>query len=417
MQTGYTGLLVAALGGAAIGFERQWSGHATGPLARFGGIRTFTMLGGLGGLCGWLGAIGFTPLAGVLLAGAAALVICGYLMASRVDVEATTETAALVVLAAGVVAGAGFLALASATVAATAILLVEKSRLHALAERVDADALRASVRFGAMALVVLPLLPTGPYGPFDAVRPRELWALVLFFSGLSFAGWLAERAAGPQRGLIVTGMLGGLVSSTSVTLAFARASRDEGAHHFPLAIGAIGACTVMLLRVAIAAAVLNLPLALALLPGIVFPFTIGAVALAVALRRSAPAQSGVASSSSPLRLRAALEMAILFQITLFVVLAVRAKWGSSALLATSALIGLTDLDALTLSLARSTSSSAVPATQMAATVAALATGILSNTLLKAAVALILGSGVFRWAVPVVLGLMAISVLVWLVFAA
>jgi uncharacterized membrane protein (DUF4010 family) len=95
--------------------------------------------------------------------------------------------------------------------------------------RIDDVSLRAAMRFGVMALVVLPLLPSGPYGPLGGVQPRELWALVLFFSGLSFLGYVARRAVGPEYGYLATGLLGGLISSTNVTFTFARASRANPA--------------------------------------------------------------------------------------------------------------------------------------------------------------------------------------------
>jgi hypothetical protein len=101
------GLLVAVLGGAAIGLERQWSGHATGEHARFAGIRTFTLLGGLAGLAGWLSVNGLLSMAAVLLAAGAAVVVAAYVAGSRTDIDGTTEVAALVVLAAGTLAGAG----------------------------------------------------------------------------------------------------------------------------------------------------------------------------------------------------------------------------------------------------------------------------------------------------------------------
>src|SRR6187399_1355486 len=104
-SAGLLGIVVAALGGAAIGVERQKSGHATGRHARLGGVRTFTLLGGLAGLGGWLATYGQTTLGTVLVAGAVALVIVGYIAASRHDVDATTEVAALVVVGAGVAAG------------------------------------------------------------------------------------------------------------------------------------------------------------------------------------------------------------------------------------------------------------------------------------------------------------------------
>src|SRR6185436_16478325 len=168
---GSLGILVAALGGVAIGIERQRSGHASGPNARFGGIRTFTLIGLVAGIAGWLTTRNLAGPAIVLTAAAAALVVAGYVAASRDEVEATTEAAGLIVVASGVVAGTGSLALASGIIAITTLLLAEKSRLHALVERLDDDELRAAARFGVMAIVVLPLLPPGPIDALFGMRP------------------------------------------------------------------------------------------------------------------------------------------------------------------------------------------------------------------------------------------------------
>src|SRR4029453_14197797 len=137
-------------------------------------------------------------------------------------------------------------------IALATLLLVEKSRLHSLVNRIDNVSLRSGVRFAVMALVVLPLLPEGPYGPLGGVRPRELWVLVLFFSGLSFAGYIARRLVGPGHGYLVTGLLGGLVSSTNVTFTFARASRDDTTMDRALAFGAVAANAMLYPRVLIA---------------------------------------------------------------------------------------------------------------------------------------------------------------------
>jgi len=394
-----TGLAVAVLAGAAIGLERQWSGHASGERARFGGIRTFTLLGTLAGLGGWMSTGDLRPIAIVLVASACGLIAVGYVAASRHDIDATTEVAALVVLAAGTLAGAGHLALASAVAAGTMLLLLEKPRLHALVARVDDASLRASARFAAMACIILPLLPSGRYGPLGAIRPRELWALVLFFSGLSFAAWLARRLIGPERGIIVTGVLGGLISSTSVTLNFARSSQADDAPRLALGLGAVAACTLMLARVAVACAVLNPSLAL-LLPRYLGPaFVGGVVVILLAIRSAHPSEPAEVGPDSPLQLKAALQMTALFQAVLFVILTVQARWSANALIATSAFVGLTDVDALTLSLARS-------ATADAHTAAALTAGVLANTVLKLAIALGIGRGVFRGVVSAALGAMA-----------
>jgi uncharacterized membrane protein (DUF4010 family) len=397
------GLAVAVLAGAAIGLERQWSGHASGERARFGGIRTFTLLGALSGLAGWMSTGDLRPMAIVLLASACGLIALGYAAASRHDVDATTEVAALVVVAAGCLAGAGHLALASAVAAATTLLLLEKTRLHAMVARVDDAALRASVRFAAMACIILPLLPSGPYGPLNAIRPRELWALVLFFSGLSFAAWLARRIVGPDRGTIVAGVLGGLISSTSVTLNFARSSQADDAPRLALGLGAVAACTVMLARVAVACAVLNPSLAL-LMPRYLGPAFVVGLAILLARWPSHRSTSAEAGSDSPLQLKAALQMTALFQVVLFVIRAVQSRWSASALIATSAFIGLTDVDALTLSLARSSTAAD------ALTAAALAAGVLANTVVKLAIAVVIGRGMFRAVVSATLGTMAAAML-------
>jgi uncharacterized membrane protein (DUF4010 family) len=153
-------ILVATFGGAVVGLERQWSGHASGPNARFAGVRTFTLIGGLSGIAGWLCASALMPVALVLLGGLMGLIVAAYARASARDVDGTTEAAAIVTSGAGVLAGLGHLALASGIVALTSLLLVEKPRLHAWVSRIDEPEMRAGVRFAVMAIVILPLLVT-----------------------------------------------------------------------------------------------------------------------------------------------------------------------------------------------------------------------------------------------------------------
>jgi len=401
-----SGLAIATLGGAAIGLEREWSGKAAGAHPHFGGIRTFTLLGGLGGIAGGFAAAGWMPIATAVISGALALVAIGYAGRVRQDIDATTEVAAVVVLAAGAAAGGGQLALASAIVSVTAVVLLEKGRLHALVGRVDDIALRASARFAVLALVVLPLLPAGEYGPFGAVKPRTLWAFVLFFSGLSFLAWLARRFVGPAIGIVAAGALGGVISSTSVTLTFARTSR-RGQDAAALAIGTVSACTVMLVRVAIAAAILNWSIAQAFIPYAVAGLVAGALAIAALAwewRGPESTSDHAGEEGSPLQLRAALQMAVFFQIVMIVVAAVTAWWSLRAILITSAMIGLTDLDALTLSLSRQ-------ATTLAPGLAAraLSVGALSNTLLKLAVTLSIGAPQYRWRAGTALAVIAIAI--------
>lgn len=405
MSDSLLALLVATLGGAAIGVERQWSGHATGPAARFAGVRTFAMLGALAGLSGRLWVWGAPLLAAVLLLAAGTLIAIAYVVASRRDVEATTEVAALVVLGAGAAAGLGQTEVASGIVAVTALLLLEKSRLHTWITRVDIQELSAAFRFAVMAVVVLPLLPEGPYGPLGGVRPRELWMLVLFFSALSFAGYLARRVVGASRGYPVAGLLGGMVSSTSVTLSFSRLSRDQEHLGQPLAQGVVAANTVLYARVVVAAAVLSPALALTLMPHLAAPFAIGTVAAAWGFWTRQSSDQVLDLPRNPLQLRGALEMALLFQVVLFVVHVAGQQLGSSGVLATAAVLGLNDADALTLSMAKSVGTGLLTLDVAAK---AVTVGLLSNTCVKLVVASVIGEGSFRTLTVSVLVMMAIA---------
>ncbi len=385
------GLLIAALGGAAVGLERQWSGHADGPGARFAGIRTFTMLGAVGGFSGWLWISGLTVPAALLLAGAVTIVAAAYVAGSRQDIDGTTEVAALVVLATGLLAGVGSIRLASGTIALVTLLLVEKSRLHALVAKIDDVGLRSGVRFAVMALVLLPLLPEGPFGPLGGVRPRELWALVLFFSGLSFAGYLARRVLGPGHGYLLTGLLGGLVSSTNVTLTFARTSRTDPSRDRALALGAVAANAMLYPRVLVATAILNSAMIPSLVPYLAPPALVAALVAALGIR--SPEDSGApdASLRNPLQLGGALQMAVLFQAVLMAMYVVRDVWGESGVFTSAAVLGLTDVDALTVSMARGVAQTVSPG--VAAT--AVAVGVLANTGMKLGLAVLLGSPRFR----------------------
>ncbi len=383
--------LVGLLGGLAVGLERQWSGHASGPRARLAGLRTFTMFGLIAGLSGWLWSAGFTMPAAILLTAAATLVALGYARASRHDIDATTEVAALVVLAAGVMSGLGEIRVAMAIIAITLLLLAEKTRLHGWAARLDDTGVTAGARFAVMALVVLPLLPNGPYGPYDAVRPRELWALVLFFSGLSFASYVARRAIGTQQGYAVSGILGGFISSTSVTLTMSRLSRQARAADGALASGVMGANAMLFLRVLAATAVLARPLTFALWPAFVAPFLIGAALTAYGMRAHAAGPARNPDEDNPLQFRAAVQMALLFQTVIFVMAAMKNAISTTGLFGSAAVLGLTDVDALTLSMSRAATSG----TPVAIAAQAITIGIFANTLVKLGLVLGLGRGKYR----------------------
>jgi uncharacterized membrane protein (DUF4010 family) len=398
-------LAVAALAGLAIGTEREWSGHASGPDARFAGVRTFLLLGLLGGMAGWLALEGRESFSlTILLAGGALTVVAYFIAARRTpdSVDGTTEVAALIVLAAGTVAGLGFMAIASGIASVTVLVLAEKTRIHRFLERIDEIELRAALQFAALALVVLPLLPDGPFGPWGGIRPRALWMIVVIFSGINFLGYLARRSIGAERGYGVTGMIGGVISSTAVTLNFARASRNEPSIGGALALGVVGACTVLLPRITIMSVVLNPPVARALLPYLLPGFVVGAIIVVLALRQPAGAALPAEEDGNPLRLGSAIQMALLFQVALTASTIAAQYWGSRGVLSSAVVLGLTDMDALTVSMNHLGSTPEM----VSLAAKAIAVGVLTNTVFKATLAAVVGTGRFRWLAVAGLGILA-----------
>jgi uncharacterized membrane protein (DUF4010 family) len=400
-------LLVAALVGMAVGVEREWSGHTEGPDGRFAGVRTFAFLGALGGFAGWLLRDGHAAAGAVLIGAGVLFPIVAYASALRrpgTTADGTTEVVALLVVALGVAAGLGHRAAASAAGVLAVLLLAEKSAVQRTLQRVAAPELRAALQFAVLALVILPVLPNRAVGPVAGFNPRELWIVVLLFSGLNFAGYVARRAVGETRGLGITGMLGGVISSTAVTLTFSRRSRDEPASDAALgealASGVVGACTMLLPRLLVVTSLLNPAVARALLPLLLPPLAVGVALLALAQWRDhrvrtaavapTPAERRSALEQNPLALASALQMTVAFQVVLFAIDWVETHVGTRGMVASATVLGLTDMDALTLSMARYGTGARVPVAAFA-----IGVGVLTNTGLKLALAATVGRGAYR----------------------
>ena len=408
-------LLVSALVGLAVGLEREWSGHTTGPDGRFAGIRTFTLLGLIGGFGGWFFRDGEPALAAVIIGAGAVFPIVAYAATMRrpdTTTDGTTEIAAIFVVAMGAASALGHRSLASAAAVVCVLLLAEKSAFQSALQKVAAHELRAALQFAVLALVILPLLPSGGYGPYGAFQPRQLWIVVLLFSGLNFAGYIARRVVGESRGLAVTGFLGGLVSSTAVSLTFSRRSRAEPALALPLALGVVAACTVLIPRLLVITSMLQPAVAMAAVPILLLPFLAGVLLIAFVMWRAretrvAPASGTVSGSigpaadqhhpvvsttgQNPLALVSSLQMAVAFQVVLFAIAWVQQAVGSTGVLLSASLLGLTDVDALAVSMTRY---GADPANVRVAA-AAIGIGVLSNTMLKLVLVVSIGATRFR----------------------
>lgn len=395
-------LAIAALIGLGVGLEREWSGHADGPDARFAGLRTFLLLGLLGGTAGLLTLENREIIATLIAAGGIAFSIAAYVVAMRSpgsSRDGTTEVAAILVVALGVLAGAVSWLIAAAAGSLVVLALSEKKRLHGAVTHLRQEELRAALQFAVLALVILPILPAGPYFGWAAVRPRALWMIVLLFCLLNFAGFIARRTAGERRGYLLTGLLGGAISSTAVTLGFARYSRQYPNVSSALACGVVGACTVLVPRVLVISSVMNPAVAIQLLPYLIPAGLIGAAVVAFAWRSDtevpqiagdAPMSWLAGDDKNPLRLGVAIRLAVIFQLAMIAITFALQTWAITGLYGSAVVLGLTDVDALTVSMS-------TPSPKMLTSIAAraIAIGILANTVVKFSISALAGSPRFR----------------------
>ncbi|MBN8249204.1 MAG: MgtC/SapB family protein [Verrucomicrobia bacterium] len=342
-----------ALGlGLLVGLQRE---RAASLMA---GIRTFPLVTLFGAICGDLA----TPHGGwVLSAGIGATAVL--LWAANVprsgppadDPGLTTEAALLVMFGVGALAGTGDRTLAVVIGATTAVLLHLRPELHAFAARIADSEMRAVMQFAVVALIVLPLLPEGRWGPYGVINPRQIWWMVVLITGISLASYLAYRLLGDRGGALAAGFLGGLISSTATTVATARGSRAAanggGSTALPLLVIQIASTVVfgrVLLLVAAAAPDQFVPIVR--LPAIMLGMmTLAAVILGWRTRRHPVAPP---PASNPAELRLALTFAALFVGVLLAVAAARERLGDAGLYAVAVLSGLTDMDAITLSTAQ-----------------------------------------------------------------
>ncbi|HLB55511.1 MAG TPA: DUF4010 domain-containing protein [Gemmatimonadales bacterium] len=387
---------VAALAGLAVGVEREWSGHATGPDARFAGVRTFFLLGAVGGIAGWLLDTAQSTVAAALLLATGALIVAAYALAARRSSEAidgTTETAAVLVLGIGLIAGVGHLRLASGAAAVTVLALGEKETIRQFVRRIGQSEMRAALQFAVLALVILPLLPEGPIGPWGGIRPRSLWIVVLLFSGLNFLGYIARGALGASHGYQAMGALGGLVSSTLVTLNFSRQSRREPGNAIPLAIGTVAACAVLIPRVLAITLILNASLIPGAALGLAPIFFAGLVLILLAWRylTGGVPETPPPPPRNPLQLRSAIRMALAFQVVLTLLGVITRQFGEAGVLASAGILGLTDMDALTLGMNRL--AEAPELVTLAAR--AITLGVIVNSVFKATLAAVMGTAKYR----------------------
>lgn len=411
-----TSIIVSVCLGALVGLIRQWSDQrdAAGEVD-FGGVRTFS----LWALLGCVGADLSDQISPAILP--VVLVIVGvYLTANALRDPGpnrpgnTTFAAALLTCLTGAMVSQGLTQPAVVVATLTMVMLGIKEPLHAWTRAFTLDDIRATLQFAAITGVILPLVPNRHFGPFDAFNPYSTWMMVVLISGLSFTGYIAMRLAGERAGIFVTSLLGGLASSTASTLAFSRQSKEGHASATTYSFAVVTACAVMLPRVAVMVSVVSPELGLELAA----PFALMIVpafgyGLWLLKHRPGAGSAGLVSRgiANPLRLATAVKFALLYTLIAFLVkAATHLEWRNS-ILPLSFVSGLTDMDAISLSMAGN--HSAGPVTLKLAAQAIVLAAV-ANSLMKAGLAFALGAPLLRRHVVVVLSLTALAGAGWLV---
>lgn len=384
-----------ALGlGIFLGLERERT-KAEGN--GFAGVRTFGLIALAGALAGYFQFVLALPwIALVVFLAVVALVVASYVItARRGDVGVTTEVSAILAFSIGLLCVHGDLSLAASLAVATGLVLVLRDWLHGLARKIESEDVEATIKFAIIALIVLPLVPDRNYGPppLDVVNPYKIWLMIVLISGIDFASYVLVKIVGAEHGIGLTGMLGGLVSSTAVTLGFTKRSRAEPALCSSLSLGILLAWCVMFVRVFVLTGVLAPSLSPKLAIGIGLPaLAAGASALWLWRKSRTVERAKVESGSNPFELGQAIKFGLIFGVVTFAAKAAYVHFGTSGLYVAGAIAGATDVDPISLSmvdLARREPESLATAAR------AIEIAVLSNTLVKGGMVLVLGSNSIR----------------------
>jgi uncharacterized membrane protein (DUF4010 family) len=404
---------VALAIGFVLGLQRERSRDRRRTEAA-AGVRTFSLLALLGGVSGLLPGAPWPSVAALAVVGA--FVLVAYLRAPRGARGLTTEVLAILTLVLGALATSGRREVAAVVGGAALVLASLKGPLHGLAGRLtDADE-TATIKFVAVALLVLPFLPDRGFGPHEAVNPFEIGRMAVLVAGVSFVGYVLVKTVGPRAGILLSGVLGGIASSTATTASLARRSRTEPALAPVLAAATVAACTVLFPRVLFLVSVTSA----AFLPEVVPPVAaMGVVSISVGLlvargrRGLAPSSDGEPTLRNPFELAPALWFALLYGAVAFAARVLLAWLGAQVLLGVAAASGIVDVDAIALTLSGLHARDAAETSTLAR---ALVLALAVNGVAKSALAASMGSAKFAWrTVPALLAASAVGV-GWVFFA-
>ncbi len=384
--------------GLMIGLEREYSIQKENDEI-FAGARTFPLVALLGFLSGLLtGPISFW-IAITSFAGVIALVSISYLaLTKKNEIGATTEISFLITFVLGILVYAGKTQEAVACAVIVTLLLSLKFQFKDLLGRFSKNDYLDLVKFVILASVILPILPDSKFGPYGILNPKEIWFVVVLISGVSFAGYIVTKLVGRQKGIIITGLVGGFVSSTVIAWDFSAKSKLDTRNSNLYAAGIILASTVMFVRILVLIYIMNSELGKMLtIPTLILFFTGLICSYFLSKRKSDENEVSDLKFSNPLNLKNAILLTLFFVALQMIIQFVKEESGNSGIYLISGISGLLDLDAISLTLSKfGSDSETIRNSSIAILIAAI-----SNTIFKLSIALFKGHNELRQ--PVFLG--------------
>ncbi|HEY0590621.1 MAG TPA: DUF4010 domain-containing protein, partial [Thermoanaerobaculia bacterium] len=299
----------------------------------------------------------------------------------------TSEMAILAMFGVGALLAVGPTEIAIAIGGGVAVLLHAKEWLHGISSKLDRRDLTAIMRFALIALVILPILPNRPFGPFNVLNLREIWWMVVLIVGISLGGYIVWRFFGARAGVVLGGVLGGVISSTATTVSYAKRSRRADAAGLFAAIVMIANAVVMI-RVLVEIWLVGRVLFASAAGPIAILLAVQAATAVILVRREGGASAEQPEQEDPAELKSAVAFGALYAVVLLAVAATTHYVGNRGLFLVSILSGLTDVDAITLSISRLTSGGSLPI-PTAWRLIVIAT--MSNLLFKTGIVAVLGS--------------------------
>jgi uncharacterized membrane protein (DUF4010 family) len=385
-------LVVAVSVGALIGLIRQWSdAHIDEPAESSAGLRTFSLWSLVGFLSAHIHDVHAPFFFPVSFATFGIFLIAANILdkSTHRGLGLTSYAAAILTFLVGAMIFWQNYESALAIAVTIGILLAAKPFIHRWTRDLTNEDILSLLQFLAVTGLILPLVPNEGFGPLDAFNPYKIWLMVVLISGLGFVGYVAVRLLGTRAGITVTGLAGGLASSTATTLALTRNSRDTPGIAHTLAYGILIANTVMIGRVAVIILALNQELFReVLIPMLVMAIPTTVVLLLHLVRsRDKQMEVDIPHLSNPLSMKLAIKFALLYAVIVFLIKAVGEWGGGSGFYTVAFLSGLTDMDAIALTLTNEQAEGSVTLVRAAQ---GILIGAIANTLFKTAFAFWLG---------------------------